>query len=78
MMKRKGVVFNLGSPEEKELYDFCLERSPKNFSGFIKKALLLYMKGNATPQVKVHEESFNQVMEHKDAEEESDLMSAII
>jgi hypothetical protein len=78
MMKRKGVVFNLGSPEEKELYDFCLARSPKNFSGFIKKALLLYMKGNGTNQVKAHEESFNQVIGHRDVEEESDLMSAII
>jgi hypothetical protein len=78
MMKRKGVVFNLGSPEEKELYDFCLARSPKNFSGFIKKALLLYMKGNGTSQVKAYEERFDQVMEGREVEEENDLMSSMI
>jgi hypothetical protein len=78
MMKRKGVVFNLGSPEEKELYDFCLERSPKNFSGFIKKALLLYMKGTGVPEPKMHEDNFNQGAEERHVEEESDLMSAII
>jgi hypothetical protein len=78
MMKRKGVVFNLESPEEKELYDFCRERSPKNFSGFIKKTLLLYMKGNGASRVKVHDESFDQVIEERDVEEESDLMSSMI
>jgi hypothetical protein len=77
MMKRKGVVFNLESAEEKELYDFCCRRS-SNFSGFVKRALLLYMKGGGSPQPKVHEESFSQVIEHTDVEEESDLMSAII
>jgi hypothetical protein len=72
MMKRKGVVFNLGSPDEKELYDFCCRRS-MNFSGFVKRALLLYMKGGVEP--KTHEVYTHAVEE---TEEESDLMSAII
>lgn len=74
-MKRKGVVFNLGSPEEKELHDFCLQRSPTNFSGFVKKALFLYMKGRHSIEREI--EPINHVLE-KLEENESDLMSSII
>jgi hypothetical protein len=76
MMKRKGVVFNLGSPEEKEIYDFCSERSPNNFSGFVKKALFLYMKGSRL--VEEVKQPLNQPITERLEEEESDLMSAII
>jgi hypothetical protein len=75
MMKRKGVVFNLGSPDEMELYSFCCERSPKNFSGFVKRALLLYMKGTSVPEPRIDEIPNRELGENED---ESDLMSSII
>jgi hypothetical protein len=73
MMKRKGVVFNLGSPDEKELYDFCCKRS-MNFSGFVKRALHLYMKGSSAPEPKALEVIYTK----EESEDESDLMSSII
>lgn len=45
--KRKGVVFNLDNPDEKELYDFCSEKT-NNFSGFVKKIIFLYKEGKIT------------------------------
>jgi hypothetical protein len=51
-MKRKGIVFNLNSVEERELYEFCESRSG-NFSGFVKRVLFLYMSGKITPNPNV-------------------------
>jgi len=43
MYVTKGVKFNLNSPYQKELYDFCSQQS-RNFSGFVKMVLFAYMQ----------------------------------
>lgn len=78
MMKRKGVVFNLDSPEEKELYEFCIERSPTNFSGFVKKALLIYMKGCTINEPKLSGETLHQEEIQNAVDDEESLMLAMV
>ncbi|MDQ0254944.1 hypothetical protein J2S74_002326 [Evansella vedderi] len=43
--RRRPVSFNLDNPHQKKLSEFCDKEGGKNFSGFVKDVLFLYMNG---------------------------------